>query len=76
METPTRLCWKWYAYIHTGHALAQLLQALTTRRLLQANEVLPIVQSTGVLAGGCGSDPFRSIPQFLGQLKALAFCGV
>jgi predicted TIM-barrel enzyme len=44
--------------------------------LIQANEVLPIVQNTGVLAGVCGTDPFRMMPIFLKQLKELSFCGV
>ncbi|KAK2799917.1 ToMV susceptible protein tm-1(GCR26) [Emmonsiellopsis sp. PD_5] len=44
--------------------------------LEMANEVLPVVENTGVLAGVCATDPFRSIPQFLTQLKGLGFCGV
>ena len=43
---------------------------------LQANEVLPIVQHAGVLAGVCGTDPFRSMPRFLRQLVDIGFCGV
>jgi predicted TIM-barrel enzyme len=43
---------------------------------LQANEVLPVVQNTGVLAGVCGTDPFREMPRFLKQIKELGFCGV
>lgn len=35
-----------------------------------------MVESTAVLAGVCGTDPYRSIPQFLQQLKDLGFCGV
>ncbi|KZT66753.1 hypothetical protein DAEQUDRAFT_729869 [Daedalea quercina L-15889] len=41
-----------------------------------ANEVLPIVQNAGVLAGVCGTDPFRSMPRFLRQLVDIGFCGV
>lgn len=41
-----------------------------------AKEVLPIVNKTGVLAGVCGTDPFRIIPKFLEQLKSMGFCGV
>ncbi|KAJ9250923.1 hypothetical protein DTO207G8_5730 [Paecilomyces variotii] len=41
-----------------------------------ASEILPIVENTGVLAGVCGTDPFRSMPNFLQQLKGLGFCGV
>jgi predicted TIM-barrel enzyme len=41
-----------------------------------ANEVLPVVKSTPVLAGVCGTDPFRIMPVFLQQLKTLGFAGV
>lgn len=41
-----------------------------------ASEVLPIVQNTPVLAGVCASDPFRSMPGFLKQLKDLGFAGI
>lgn len=41
-----------------------------------AGEVLPIVKNTPVLAGVCGTDPFRQIPLFLKQLKELGFDGV
>jgi predicted TIM-barrel enzyme len=41
-----------------------------------AAEVLPLVRSTPVLAGVCGTDPFRIMPQFLRQLKELGFAGV
>ncbi|QSS49188.1 TIM-barrel enzyme family protein [Histoplasma capsulatum var. duboisii H88] len=41
-----------------------------------ASEVLPVVENTPVLAGVCGTDPFRSIPLFLAQLKEIGFCGV
>ncbi|EXJ88403.1 hypothetical protein A1O1_05333 [Capronia coronata CBS 617.96] len=41
-----------------------------------AREVLPIVNQIGVLAGVCGTDPFRIIPKFLEQLKSMGFCGV
>jgi len=41
-----------------------------------AAEVLPIVQDTMVLAGVCGTDPFRLMPVFLQHLKALGFDGV
>ncbi|KAK8055134.1 TIM-barrel signal transduction protein- predicted [Apiospora rasikravindrae] len=42
----------------------------------QASEVLPIVKSTPVLAGVCGTDPFREMPYFLRELKAMGFSGV
>src|ERR687891_229048 len=41
-----------------------------------AAEVLPIVQHTPVLAGVCGTDPFRLMPVFLKQVKELGFSGV
>ena len=41
-----------------------------------AREVLPIVRDIPVLAGVCGTDPFRLIPVFLRELKALGFDGV
>ncbi|GAW11765.1 hypothetical protein ANO14919_011160 [Xylariales sp. No.14919] len=41
-----------------------------------AREVLPIVKHTPVLAGVCGTDPFRDIETFLRQLKDLGFSGV
>ncbi|GAA1784428.1 phosphoenolpyruvate hydrolase family protein [Actinomadura chokoriensis] len=41
-----------------------------------ASEVLPVVKSTPVLAGVCGTDPFRVMPVFLDQLKAMGFAGV
>jgi len=41
-----------------------------------AAEVLPIVQRTPVLAGVCGTDPFRIMPLFLRQLKEMGFSGV
>ena len=41
-----------------------------------ASEVLPIVKKTPVLAGVCGTDPFRVMPYFLKQLKEMGFAGV
>jgi predicted TIM-barrel enzyme len=41
-----------------------------------AGEVLPIVRSTPVLAGVCGTDPFRIMKVFLKQLKEMGFDGV
>jgi predicted TIM-barrel enzyme len=41
-----------------------------------AGEVLPIVRDTPVLAGVCGTDPFRLMPVFLRQLLELGFSGV
>jgi predicted TIM-barrel enzyme len=41
-----------------------------------AREVLPIVRETPVLAGVCGTDPFRLMPVFLEELKRIGFSGV
>ncbi len=41
-----------------------------------ASEVLPIVEDTPVLAGVCGTDPFRLMPVFLKQLKEMGFSGI
>lgn len=41
-----------------------------------AAEVLPVVRHTPVLAGVCGTDPFRLMPVFLAELKRLGFAGV
>jgi predicted TIM-barrel enzyme len=40
------------------------------------SEVLPIVKNTPVLAGVCGTDPFRLMPVLLKELKAMGFDGV
>ena len=39
-------------------------------------EVLPIVENTPVLAGVCGTDPFRLMDVYLKQLKEMGFSGV
>src|SRR5262249_4771123 len=44
--------------------------------LEMAGEVLPVVTHTPVLAGVCGTDPFRLMPVFLKQIKELGFTGV
>lgn len=41
-----------------------------------ASEVLPVVRRTPVLAGVCGTDPFRLMPIFLKQIKEMGFAGV
>jgi predicted TIM-barrel enzyme len=41
-----------------------------------AAEVLPVVKQTPVMAGVCGTDPFRQMDVFLPQLHALGFAGV
>lgn len=41
-----------------------------------AKEVLTVVQDTPVLAGVCGTDPFRRMPLFLQEVAAAGFSGV
>src|SRR5690242_16633531 len=41
-----------------------------------AGEVLTIVEKTPVLAGVCGTDPFRSMAYFLKQVGEIGFAGV
>lgn len=41
-----------------------------------AGEVLPVVKNTPVLAGVCGTDPFRLMDVFLKQVKEAGFSGV
>ncbi len=41
-----------------------------------SREVLPVVKDTPVLAGVCGTDPFRLMPVFLAEVKRLGFSGV
>ena len=41
-----------------------------------AREVLPVVKRTPVLAGVCGSDPFREMDVFLDEIVRLGFSGV
>jgi len=41
-----------------------------------ASEVLPVVKDTPVLAGVCGTDPFRLMPIFIKQLKEMGFSGI
>src|SRR6187399_641582 len=41
-----------------------------------ASEVLPVVKRTPVLAGVCGTDPFRLMPVFLRQVKDAGFSGI
>src|SRR5690348_6400427 len=44
--------------------------------LEMAREVLPVVHNTPVLAGVCGTDPFRLMPNFLREVQAAGFSGV
>jgi predicted TIM-barrel enzyme len=41
-----------------------------------ASEVLPVVRDTPVLAGVCGTDPFRLMRVFLRELKEMGFDGI
>jgi predicted TIM-barrel enzyme len=41
-----------------------------------AREVLPIARKTPVLAGVCGTDPFRLMDRFLREVEATGFAGV
>src|SRR5712672_2306167 len=44
--------------------------------LEMAHEVLPVVKKTPVLAGVCGTDPFRIMKLFLKQVQATGFSGL
>jgi predicted TIM-barrel enzyme len=44
--------------------------------LEMAAEVLPVVRETPVLAGVCGTDPFRLMDRFLRQVEDAGFAGV
>ncbi len=41
-----------------------------------AYEVIPVIKQTPVLAGVCGTDPFRDMELFLGEVARLNFSGV
>ncbi|MBM3470367.1 MAG: phosphoenolpyruvate hydrolase family protein [Armatimonadetes bacterium] len=41
-----------------------------------AYEVIPVIKHTPVLAGVCGTDPFRDMEVFLGEVARLNFSGV
>jgi predicted TIM-barrel enzyme len=41
-----------------------------------AREVLPVVRETPVLAGVCGTDPFRLMAVFLEEIRRVGFSGV
>jgi predicted TIM-barrel enzyme len=41
-----------------------------------AREVLPVVERTPVLAGVCGTDPFRIMKHFLAEVRGAGFAGV
>jgi predicted TIM-barrel enzyme len=44
--------------------------------LEMGNEVLPVVNRTPVLAGVCGTDPFRLMDRFIRQVEDAGFAGV
>src|SRR5947207_8800447 len=41
-----------------------------------AREVLPVARNTPVLAGVCGTDPFRLMKHFLREVQTVGFSGV
>jgi predicted TIM-barrel enzyme len=59
-------------------SLSGLLSYGDANKIVQemGQEVLPIVKKTPVLAGVCGTDPFRIMEIFLKQLKEQGFNGV
>ncbi|MCR5758479.1 MAG: phosphoenolpyruvate hydrolase family protein [Selenomonas sp.] len=72
-------------FYHTGHLqsagrslLAGILSYDDANTCLQesSNEVLYTMRKIPVLAGVCGTDPFRKMDMFLGELKERGFHGV
>lgn len=59
-------------------SLSGLLSYGDANQIVQemGREVLPIVKKTPVLAGVCGTDPFRVMDLFLADLKSQGFNGV
>ena len=59
-------------------SLSGLLAYGDANKIVQemGQEVLPVVKNTPVLAGVCGTDPFRIMDIFLKQLKDQGFNGV
>lgn len=59
-------------------SLSGLLAYGDANKIVQemGSEVLPVVKNTPVLAGVCGTDPFRVMDLFLKQLKDQGFNGV
>jgi predicted TIM-barrel enzyme len=41
-----------------------------------AGEVIPVIENIPVVAGVCGTDPFREMPMFLEELHHLGYSGV
>lgn len=66
-------------YRMAGHgSLAGLLPYGDANAIVvdMAREILPVVKNTPVLAGVCGTDPFRLMEVFLPELKRMGFAGV
>ena len=66
-------------YRMSGHgSLAGLLPYGDANQIVieMSREVLPVVSDTPVLAGVCGTDPFRIMPVFLDELRRIGFSGV
>ncbi len=66
-------------YRMAGHgSLAGLLPFGDANAIVMemAREVLPVVRSTPVLAGVCGTDPMRIMDRFLLEVKQAGFAGV
>lgn len=62
-----------------GHgSLAGLLSYSDANQVVMdmVREVLPVVKHTPVLAGVCGTDPMRRMPDFLDAVKRAGFAGV
>src|SRR5471032_2735829 len=59
-------------------SLAGLMQYGDANEIVvdMSRELLPVVRETPVLAGVCGTDPFRLMPVFLDELKRIGFSGV
>jgi len=66
-------------YRMAGHgSLAGLLSYGDANAIVveMAREVLPVARNTPVLAGVCGTDPFRLMEKFIAELKEIGFSGV
>ena len=59
-------------------SLSGLLSSDDANAIVQelGDEILPGIKKTPLLAGVCGTDPFRVMEMFLGQLKEQGFNGV
>ncbi len=44
--------------------------------LEMANEIVPVVKHAAVVAGVCGTDPFRNVPRFLDELGRTGIVGI